>query len=364
MNFKKLAVVFGSILLLAMAGRMFPKARTDLDTLTVTGGSATYLTGPTVVGNNINYVHTLPCSPSTFSDHIPVQLSVENGNFSLNTYNIGTGRNDISVSFSGDTTDLNPTLDSSSATSVSDNGDYVTIYIDINATSLSAQTYELNAKISVGHSATGTLQLSGPYKIHVQLTVEPGSCAPNPNCFLTDSEFDLLKDCSGASVPGSSGGTFAIIANHHHVIVATNPGEFYYNMLWKNTGSIAETVVFTLGDINNAVPVGANAVHALTFDSTRFTQNLSSFQMVNQDGTPCGPDGPCTITVPAGNILWVTWHFEYGGIGQSSAGLPTACSGTCSGAASVSVTGYLTSTEPKSEPFTSCGTSACGYLKH
>jgi hypothetical protein len=360
MSFKKLAVAFSSILLLA-ASRIF-LASPSKDTLTVSAGSATTLTGPTVVGANFDYVYTLPCSPSAFSDQIPVTLTVANGNTAGDSYTIGTS-GDIGVSFTGDPGIVSAaSLDSSSATSVSDDGTSVTIYIDINASSLTNSTYELNVLIQPSASLNSKLSGPNPNNIHVQLTVTPGSCVPNPNCFLTDSEFDLLTDCSGASVTSSMGGTFAVVANHHNVIVSTNPGEFYYNMLWANTGSTPETVVFTPANPVNASPVGANAVHALTFDSTTFTQNLSNFDMVNQDGTPCGPVGPCTITVPAGNILWVTWHFEYSRIGMPAAGLSTSCSGTCSALASIGVTGTLTL--PDLTPVATCSASACGYLKH
>jgi hypothetical protein len=176
-----------------------------------------------------------------------------------------------------------------------------------------------------------------------------------------------LTDCSGADVTTNLGGTFAIVPNAKGKIVATNPGQFYYNLIWTNPGG-SQAVTINLSAINLA-PQGANAVHALTFNSSGFTQDASAFDMVNEDGTPCGPSGPCTINVATGETLWVTWHLEYNQIGMSSADVPlrgTVCpegssTPSCSGRNAVSATGTVNSSSG-AQLFT-CTVYACGYLK-
>jgi len=158
------------------------------------------------------------------------------------------------------------------------------------------------------------------------------------------------------------------VANHQGRIVSTNPGQFYYNMIWTNNAATPEAVTINLA-ANNLVPMGANSVHAMTFNSGGFTQNASSFDMVNTNGVPCGPSGPCTITVAAGDTLWVTWHLQYGPIGTSANGLPdwgTVCpnptgASACDGQSAISATGTLTNS---SSTLYTCTASACGYLKH
>lgn len=86
--------------------------------------------------------------------------------------------------------------------------------------------------------------------------------------------------------------------------------------------------------------------------------------MVNQDGTPCGPSGPCTVTVGAGQVLWVTWHLEFSLVGSSSAGIGSTCGGA--GGVPISASATLSSNGPLSSGGTalaSCSTGATGYLK-
>jgi hypothetical protein len=79
-------------------------------------------------------------------------------------------------------------------------------------------------------------------------------------------------------------------------------------------------------------------VHAKTFNTSGFTQDLDAFDMVNQDGTPCGPYGPCTINVGQGESLWVTWHLEYSNVG----GHPTADPGlSCPGSEHIGANALL-----------------------
>ena len=93
-----------------------------------------------------------------------------------------------------------------------------------------------------------------------------------------------------------------------------------------------------------------------------FTQDQAAFEMVNKDGTPCGPSGPCTITVGEGETLWVTWHLEYvtGGPTNPSAG------GTCEAAAAeITASARLVQASDGSiEIAPICGVQALGYNKN
>ena len=101
----------------------------------------------------------------------------------------------------------------------------------------------------------------------------------------------------------------------------------------------------------------ANAVHAMVFNSEGFVVDVNNWDMVNQDGTPCGPNGPCTITVDAGMVLWVTWHLTFQGIGSPSAGI----SDTCPGNVTISATGTLK--DSSGGTLATCTATATGYLK-
>lgn len=177
-----------------------------------------------------------------------------------------------------------------------------THYVHINTTNLAAGDYQANVQIS----ATPQNSVNTSHGIHLQIHVADPD-AP-PTCFITDSDGLLLQNCGGQ--PVSAGGEFLTVANAKK-ITATNPGQFYYNLVWQNT--TGSDVTFTSVGLSgtNAVPVGANSVHALIYNSNQFTAN---FDDVNTNGTPCGQTGAACkspITVPAGQTLWLTWHVAY-----------------------------------------------------
>ena len=86
----------------------------------------------------------------------------------------------------------------------------------------------------------------------------------------------------------------------------------------------AETVTIELS-ATNLVPTGANAVHALVFDPNGIIGGKDNWDMVNEDGKPCGPDGPCTLEVDGGQTLWLTWHLVFAGTGQSADDISSVC---------------------------------------
>ncbi len=269
---------------------------------------------PTQEGNGANwvYAYTLPCN-SSLSDTLHVELTIFNTNTTTpESYTIGFSQAGSSP--------VVATLPASF--SLTDNGVTVTKDIPIAANNLAPGNYELNINIDTPPS---DLTESNAKKIHVMIQVN--ECAASaPTCFFTDSNGEFLADCSGDLVSTNEGGKFMLVNKKNGVIVSTNPGQFYYNYIWSNDGAAGSAVwTSTSGTLTNLVPQGANAVHAYTFDTSGFTQNLDAFEIVNHDGTPCGPSGPCTINVGKGQTLWVTWHLAYSGIGLPKPGATYLC---------------------------------------
>jgi hypothetical protein len=224
-------------------------------------------------------------------------------------------------------------------------------------------TYNANLQISVAPPGSFTLTHTN---IHIQVTVG-GACNPSSeiSCFFTDSNFLNLTDCSGTSVIGNSGGTFAVVTNAKKIATATNPGQFYYNMLWSNTtGSDQDVTVnlsatgLTPSNTDSLLHPIAQAAHAYFFDTaTGFTDPLADWNFVNTLGQKCGPSGPCTITVPANDTLFVTWHLVWTGIGHNASGINTGCANAN---AAVSATGGVIG--PNINAAT-CTANALGYRK-
>jgi hypothetical protein len=299
---------------------------------------------PTVPGNSPRqwfYAFCLPTGGS-LNQTFPLQFQLNDAN--------GTSGESASVSFNA-VGSLSGSTTPPAGFNISDNSTPQNTSFTVATGSLADGQYSVNLQIS----ATPNNKVSFSHDtIHIQVTVGSGCIDSKPSCFFTSSEFDLLTDCSGAYVTGNSGGTFQIVAPKGK-INATNPGQFYYNMIWTNQGDTqAVTIDFSATNLN---PQGANAVHALVFDSSGFTTDASNFDMVNGDGTPCGPSGPCTISVGAGKTLWVTWHLQYAGIGGSSSGISYSCPGNVE----ISATGTLK--DSLGNTIGSCTATATGYLK-
>lgn len=273
------------------------------DTLTTTANDSGNGSTPDGKGDNWIYAYALSCN-SSLSDTLDLDLMITNtkdpsGQF----YN-------ISFSATGETGLLHATLPSSF--DLYDTGSSVKKYIPITTDSLAPGDYDIKIHINTPPGA-----LTEPNPKDIQVKIHVNECTGSePSCFFTDSNGDFLAGCDGELVSENTGGTFMLVNKKNGTIVATNPGQFYYNYIWTNDGDGVDVQV-NLNNWVNLVPHGANAVHAYTFGPSGFTQNVEAFDMVNNDGTPCGPSGPCTINVGAGETLWVTWHLEYEWVGQT-----------------------------------------------
>ena len=313
------AFLVASTLLAVSAAPAF--AQPPKDTLILEGNATLGGASPTVNGANVEYAFTTTDCTS-LSDTLNLSLRINNTD--------GTLGSSYTISFvaNGDDSDIVATLPADF--SLIDDGVAVSKQI--------------------------------PSKVHILLHVDECQ-ATTPTCFFTDSGGNFLTDCEGEFVSESTGGRFQIVSGKgKKTVVATNPGQFYYNYLWTNPGGEVEVQILLNGLSANMRPHGANAVHAFTFDTSGFTQDQAAFEMVNKDGTPCGPSGPCTITVGEGETLWVTWHLEYvtGGPTDPSAG------GTCEAAAAeITASARLVQASDSSvEIAPICAVQALGYNKN
>jgi hypothetical protein len=181
--------------------------------------------------------------------------------------------------------------------------------------------------------------------IHIKVTVLPNDGVSHVSCYLTDSDGNFLTDCNGLSVSdsGSDKGRFAIVANKQKFEVATNPGQFYYNLVWLNTTGVPQTVdaVFDRTGVN---PKGTNALHAMVFNSYTAPLTPAEFAFANANGIADGHDdiannGGNGVEVPDGSTLLVTYHLVWNGLGAT---VPGGCATNCPAANQlISVTGTV-----------------------
>jgi hypothetical protein len=228
-------------------------------------------------------------------------------------------------------------------------------------TSIGDNVYTTN----VLFDTTAGIPDSGPTKLkdgfdtpkHIQIRINVRAATSRITCFMTDSDGNVLAKCDGtpANASGEQDGTFAIVANAKNKAVATNPGQFYYNLLWSNDTGSSQNVKVNMA-LTGLIPQGAQAVHWLTFPT-----NGGSTPGFNQviDGNPAGATGSIkNVTVPAGYTLYVTYHLEWNGLGASA-----PATSSCGDAANVKVkiVGSVSFGSPLSTD--TCTAGALGYLK-
>ena len=330
MKFRKFLVVFSSILLLAL-GSITSAAGAVKDNFDITPqNSNDYHIVPFTPGNaQSQWRYFYPCVPTSgLVDTIVVNFAITNHGSPGNTYDIST--NIVGNPNLADHISPSP----SSFSNVPDDGTPQQVTISINTGGLSTGVY--TAQIHFSADPASGISFSHD-TIHIQIVVSDTCGGENPPlCFLTDSAFNPLTDCSGVPLESSTGGTFPIVTNKKDKIVATNPGQFYYNLIWVNGTGSSHTLDLYF-DRHNLVPHGTNAVHAYVFESAALDPAdplVSQFDMVNESGVPCGSgdDNPAVcksaVTINDGQIIWVTWHLEYSKIGTNANSLDLG--NTCS----------------------------------
>jgi hypothetical protein len=212
----------------------------------------------------------------------------------------------------------------------------------------------------------------GPSDQHIVVVITVNSGTSTHSCFLTDGDFRLLRDCGGTTVPPSAHTpTFQIITGGRGkgTIVATNPGQFFFSMIYHNDTGSPVDVDFTVGDLTHVESQGARPVHAATFDDSGFVADEAGFDAA-QAGVPCSDptDDGCTFTVPAHSFIWIVWHADYDQKGQPpdsnlvKANLCTNDDGYLDDQGSIKAT--LTLKEHNGAQLAECDLEAQGYLKH
>lgn len=368
------------------------------------GGSATPTLFDTGTGGPYEwrYQYNVTAGDSV-CDKIPITLQIDDTDSAGD--DPGLARDTYSIKVACDTTygttsgycDYVTLSSGADAVGLDDGGDSNTVYATLNTAALSEGDYSIF--IAVTDNNSGSDDLNGTFQdcatfgcsgfdsngyIHIQFHVTSPS-STSPKCFFSDGNFAGLLNCAGEPIENSSGVTFTIVpgGKGQGTIVSTNPGQFFYNMAWYNNTGNPQTIQFSIVASNNLASVGAKPVHAYAFTGD-ITDNLTDSQFNSQpgEGIPCGnPDitqggSSCTISVPAGDTIWIVWHVSYSQIGNGTSGLPTgvcpnpSSTPTCSNTAknNISAQGqlsYTTGTPPNTSTVTlTCTASACGYLKH
>lgn len=343
----------------ALAGPPPPK-----DTFSIVAETDTDSFSPTVNGQG-NYEYAELYAPPTFADGIPVTITLTNGSTSINTYTISLSANGnpalsggITFGLGSDSNCMTPVTSLQLTTDGTPGAqETATVNVCVSASGLSGAA---TALVKLDVTPPNTESMSTPHQIHLMLTPDG---APTPaTCLITDSDGLQLSNCVGASV--DTDGNFIIVTNGKKV-TATNPGQFYYNLIWTN--SSANAVNFDTITLNgtNVTGTGANPVHFYVYGGSGFSQ--SAFLTAVAHGIACGGGGlnscKSPITVPAGQTIWLTWHIAYLHDGGAiPAGLPSygeSC-GLPSASGTISVSGILS--QSTGSTVVTCGpTTANGY---
>lgn len=304
----KLLITTLTILLLALPAisapppGLPPQVSATVTALESTGGVV-----PDQMGQADSWFYAYAISPnSSISDTLPIEVCITT---------VRSGWSSIEVEFrpvgiGGNLPGV--TLGSFTAFSSGTDG-CVTGYIYLDTGPLAAGEYAYNVNVRVKDSNPSNTSVSGlPGTIHIRVT-----SGESISCFITDGDFNFLLDCAGNQVTSGTDGRFGIIVGgppQNRRMQATDPGQFYYNVLWtNNTGSDQTVRVDLVRDGVN--PQGAQAIHALLFPSFP-DLSWANFDAVN-DGIPSGADDTLEcVTVPAGWTLWLTYHLEWAGKGQ------------------------------------------------
>lgn len=196
---------------------------------------------------------------------------------------------------------------------------------DPNVAEEKAANLNVSAAGLPGNPQGTSLSPNNPPNIHIKVSILPAQSSTS--CYITDSSGVLLAKCDGTPVAesGSDEGRFAIVTNRKEIGVATNPGQFYYNVVWLNSTGAPQVVDvnFQRDGVNHK---GAQAIHAAVFEPVFGGVTPDAFELVNGEIPGGSDDTIAGIEVPAGWTLWVNYHLDWDGLGKP---LPLNCTGDC-----------------------------------
>ncbi|WP_136516166.1 hypothetical protein [Geomonas edaphica] len=227
------------------------------------------------------------------------------------------------------------------------------------ADSTKADVRETNINVKPEGKDPNDININNNFpNIHIFFEIKP--VLNDTTCFTTDGDGNLLAKCDGTAVTtsGSDDGRFSVNVNRQkNSVTASDPGQFYYNILWTNTTGEDQVVNVSLSAAGG-VAKGANALHAYAFAPSLSGVTPENFQMVN-DAIPGGSDGSIdNVTVPAGWTLWANYHMDWAGKGNT---VPAGIATTCGDANQLmSVLGTVTEANGKVH---TCTSGAKGYKK-
>jgi len=314
-----------------------------------------------VNGVNATYVYTI-YDGQAVNDTIPVDICMTGSE---------SGWTSIDVSFGTQSNGITPPSDQTFLEANGPECHNLNIVIatgnlvltDPNLAETFGADFSLQGKNPVpsGTSSKPQLSFADIKNFHIDVNVLPAVSTDNVSCFITDSEGNFLLNCAGAEVTqsGSDEGRFAIVANKKREIeVATNPGQFYYNLIWHNTTGATQTVDAAFAR-TGVVANGQQAIHAAVFNSYLDPLTPVEFAMANAEGIPQGNDDSVEgVEVPAGASLLLTYHLEWAGLGEP---VPAPCAGNCAEAdQKLSVTGTVSGEGITTED---CTAGAFGFRK-
>jgi hypothetical protein len=368
-SFAVLAAFVVATWIVSSPGRATPPSTAPAATFGLDPGTSTPLgvsaTQPDPNAGIYVYTYTVT-SGDALSDTIPLSICLD----ALSNPDSIPWRDQVEVSniagdFAGDVTSSGSPWPFDSTTSTVGSCQTGSLIIDIPAgvlTTVGNNVYTTNVLFETinGSPASGPTKLKDgfdtPKHIQIRINVRAADIS-RITCFMTDSDGNVLSKCDGspANQSGEQDGTFGIVANAHNKSVATNPGQFYYNLLWRNDTGSDQTVKVNMS-LTGLVAQGAQAVHWLTFPTNG--GSVPGFDQVI-DGNPAGATGSIkNVLVPAGDTLYVTYHLEWKGLGSSA---PTTNSCGDSSNVKVKVTGTVTFGSPATTD--TCTAGALGYLK-
>jgi len=230
-----------------------------------------------------------------------------------------------------------------------------TVYIAIDTDALAAGNYNEHITIADDDAPSRTTVNVDNKNVHIRAKL---TAAKATTCFFTDSEFEFLLDCAGNMVTTGTDGRFSIVTNKKGIQVATNPGQFYYNILWTNTTGEDRTIKVNMARAG-VRPQGAQAIHAKVFPSFPVV-DATAFAAVN-DAIPSGADDNLeNVVVPNGWTVWVSYHVEWATLGSL---ISATSATTCSEANQTFAVLGTVREAVTNTPLGSCSAGAAGYRK-
>jgi M6 family metalloprotease-like protein len=151
-------------------------------------------------------------------------------------------------------------------------------------------TQQISAGNALVHPYTIVLNPDGTYSI----TVNEGQSLTTVTTWMTDSDFNNITSFRAVFTPDGKTG--------YYKLTATNPGQFYQNILVNNTGPISLNITITYDRDANFTFKGAKPIHIYA-DFNRNIDITSNCTLEENKIT--------VYNIPPGGMAYVTIHLGY-----------------------------------------------------